>query len=164
MYFDDSDDPIDICLDNVFKAVFTRNTHASQGALSKLISALIGREVSIIAINANESPIDNIRDRQIRFDINCKAENGELVNVEMSLNPNPFEPVRLEFHAGKLFIGQDIRGSGKSYNDLKQAYQIAILAKDRFFSDEVILHTFEYYDMEHSVSLNGKSHGKRSID
>jgi len=157
MYFDDSDDPIDICLDNVFKAVFTRNTHASQGALSKLISALIGREVSIIAINANEPPIDNLRDRQIRFDINCKAENGELVNVEMSLNPGPFEPVRLEFHAGKLFTGQDIRGYDKSYDDLKQAYQIAILAKDRFFSDEVILHTFEYYDMEHSVSLNGKS-------
>jgi predicted transposase/invertase (TIGR01784 family) len=160
-FFDDSDDPIDICLDNVFKAVFTRNTHASQGALSKLISALIGREVSIIAISANEPPIDNIRDRQIRFDINCKAENGELVNVEMSLNPDPFEPVRLEFHAGKLFTGQDIRGSDKSYDDLKQAYQIAILAsarpKDRFFPDEVILHTFEYYDREHRVSLNGKS-------
>ena len=84
MYFDDSDDPIDICLDNVFKAVFTRNTYASQGALSKLISALIGREVSIIAISANEPPIDNLRDRQIRFDISCKAENGELINVEMS--------------------------------------------------------------------------------
>jgi predicted transposase/invertase (TIGR01784 family) len=157
MYFDDFDDPIDICLDNVFKAVFTRNTHTSQGALSKLISALIGREVSIIAISANEPPIDNLRDRQIRFDINCKAENGELVNVEMSLNPDPFEPVRLEFHAGKLFTGQDIRGSDKSYDDLRQAYQIAILAKDYFFSDEVVLHTFEYYDREHGVSLNGRS-------
>ena len=157
MYFDDSDDPIDICLDNVFKAVFTRNTHASQGALSKLISALIGRDVSIIAISANEPPIDNLRDRQIRFDINCKAENGELVNVEMSLNPDFFEPVRLEFHAGKLFTGQDIRGSDKSYDDLRQAYQIAILAKDRFFQDDIILHTFEYYDHEHGVSLNGRS-------
>ena len=143
IYIDDSDDPIDICLDNVFKAVFTRNTPVSQGALSKLISALIGREVSIIAINANEPPIDNLRDRQIRFDINCKAKDGELINVEMSLNPDPFEPVRLEFHAGKLFTGQDIRGSDKYYNDLKQTYQIAILAKDRFFYDEVILHTFE---------------------
>jgi len=90
-----------ICLDNVFKAVFTRNTNASQGALSKLISALIGRDVSIIAISANEPPIDNLRDQQIRFDISCKAENGELVNVEMGLNPDPFEPVRLEFHAEK---------------------------------------------------------------
>jgi hypothetical protein len=100
MYFDDSDDPIDICLDNVFKAVFTRNTHASQGALSKLISALIGREVSIIAISANEPPIDNLRDRQIRFDINCKAENGELVNVEMSLNPDPLSRYGLSFTPG----------------------------------------------------------------
>jgi len=135
IYFDETDDIIDICHDNVFKAVFTKNTPASQGALSKLISAFIGRNVSIIAITANEPPIDNIRDRQIRFDINCKAENGELINVEMSLDPDPFEPVRLEFHAGKLFTGQDIRGSDRNYDDLKKAYQIAILYKERFFSE-----------------------------
>jgi len=156
IHFDDTDDIIDICHDNVFKAVFTKDTPASQGALSRLVSALIGRKVSIIAIVANEPPIDNLRDRQMRFDINCRAENGELVNVEMSLNPDPFEPVRLEFHAGKLFIGQDIRGSDKSYNDLKQAYQIAILVKERFFPDEVFFHTFEYYDPICKVSLNGR--------
>jgi hypothetical protein len=43
IHFDNADDPIDICMDNVFKAVFTRETQASQTALSKLISALIGR-------------------------------------------------------------------------------------------------------------------------
>ncbi|MDR1302807.1 MAG: Rpn family recombination-promoting nuclease/putative transposase [Treponema sp.] len=155
--FDETDDLIDICLDNVFKAVFTRNTPASQGALSRLISALIGRDISVIAISANEPPIDNLRDRQIRFDIACRAENGELVNVEMSLNPDPFEPVRLEFHAGKLFTGQDIRGTDKSYDDLKYAYQIAILAKERFFTDETAFHTFEYYDPVRRVSLNGRS-------
>jgi hypothetical protein len=100
IYFDDADDLIDIRLDNVFKAVFTRNTPASQGALSRLISALIGREVSVTAISANEPPIDNLRDRQIRFDIACRAEDGELVNVEMSLNPDPFEPVRVIRLAG----------------------------------------------------------------
>ncbi|MDR0290003.1 MAG: Rpn family recombination-promoting nuclease/putative transposase, partial [Treponema sp.] len=93
----------------------------------------------------------------IRFDISCQAEDGELLNVEMSLNPDPFEPVRLEFHAGKLFIGQDIRGTDKSYDDLKQAYQIAILANERFFQDGIPLHTFEYYDPEHNVSLNGRT-------
>jgi hypothetical protein len=40
--FGDTDDIIDICLDNVFKAVFTRNAPESQGALSRLLSALIG--------------------------------------------------------------------------------------------------------------------------
>jgi predicted transposase/invertase (TIGR01784 family) len=155
--FDDTDDLIDICLDNVFKAVFTRNTPESQAALSNLLSAFIQRGVTVTAITANEPPIDNLRDRQIRFDINCKADNGEPVNVEMSLNPDPFEPIRLEFHVGKLFTGQDIRGTDKTYDDLKQAYQIAVLVKERFFPDEVFFHTFEYYDPVHKVSLNGRS-------
>jgi predicted transposase/invertase (TIGR01784 family) len=160
--FEDSDDLIDICLDNVFKAVFTRDTPESQRALSMLLSALIGQELTVRGIVANEPPIDNIRDRQIRFDINCRLKDGELVNVEMSLNPDPFEPIRLEFHIGKLFTGQDIRGKDdqgteKTYDDLKQAYQIAVLVKERFFDDEVFLHNFQYYDPEHKTSLNGRS-------
>jgi hypothetical protein len=42
----DTDDPVDIRLDNVFKAVFTRNTPESIGALAKLVSALVGRELT----------------------------------------------------------------------------------------------------------------------
>ena len=141
----------------MFKAVFARNTPESQGALSALLSAVTGRELAVIAISANEPPVDNLRDRQIRFDINCKAAGGELVNVEMSLNPDACEPVRLEFHAGKLFTGQDIRGADKSYDDLQAAYQIAILGRDRFFADEEFLHQSEYYDPARGVSLGGRS-------
>jgi hypothetical protein len=54
----ETDDVIDICMDNVFKAVFTKNTPESQDALSKLLSAVIGREITVTAINANEPPID----------------------------------------------------------------------------------------------------------
>ncbi|MDR0878577.1 MAG: Rpn family recombination-promoting nuclease/putative transposase [Treponema sp.] len=157
IHFDDHDDLIDICKDNVFKAVFTRDTPESQGALSKLLSAIIGRSLVVTTLTANEPPIDNIRDRQIRFDIKCKAENGELVNVEMSLNPDAFEPLRLEFYAGKLFTGQDIRGADKEYDDLKQTYQIAFLVKERFFPDDDFFHTFEYYDPARKVSLGGRS-------
>jgi predicted transposase/invertase (TIGR01784 family) len=157
IFFTENDDLLDIRHDNVFKAVFTKDIPASRSALGRLVSALVGRELSITAINANEPPIDNLNDRQIRFDIYCKAEDGELVNVEMSLNPKPFEPVRLEFHAGRLFTGQDIRGKDKNFNDLKQVYQIAILANERFFQDKVPLHTFEYYDPLHKVSLDGRS-------
>ncbi|MCL2138614.1 MAG: Rpn family recombination-promoting nuclease/putative transposase [Treponema sp.] len=94
-YVQPNDDPLDIRMDNVFKAVFTKDTPESTGALSGLVSALIGRGVSIVSILANEPPADNVRDRQIRFDIKCRAENGELVNVEMCLNPDVFEPIRL---------------------------------------------------------------------
>jgi predicted transposase/invertase (TIGR01784 family) len=157
IYFTENDDLLDIRYDNVFKAVFTKDIPASRAALGKLVSALVGRELNIASINANEPPIDNLNDRQIRFDIFCKAEDGELVNVEISLNPKPLEPVRLEYHASKLFSGQDIRGKDKNYNDLKQAYQITILAKERFFQDKIPLHTFEYYDPSHGVSLDGRS-------
>jgi predicted transposase/invertase (TIGR01784 family) len=153
----DTDDPIDICLDNVFKAVFTKSIPASQGALSKLLSALIGRELAVVVITANEPPIDNIRDRQIRFDIACKTRNGEGINVEMSLNPDVFEPIRLEFHAGKLFTGQDIRGRERNYGDLKECWQIAILVRGRFFPDDDFFHIFEYYDPVRRIPLQGRS-------
>jgi predicted transposase/invertase (TIGR01784 family) len=157
IFLDEDDEPVDICYDNVFKAVFTQGTPESETALSRFVSAIIGRNLTVLSITANEPPVDNIRDRQIRFDIPCKAADGELVNIEMSLNPDPFEPVRLEFLAGKLFTGQDIRGSDRSYDDLKSAYQIAILGKKRFFPDASFLHHFEYYDPQRGVSLRGRS-------
>jgi predicted transposase/invertase (TIGR01784 family) len=80
------------------------------------------------------------------------------MNVEMSVNPDNFEPVRLEFHTGKLFTGQDIRGVKKTYNDLNDAYQIAFLVKGRFFEDSCFLHTFEYYDELRKVPLGGRTH------
>jgi len=52
IYFTDADDPIDIRYDPVFKAVFTKETPAAKTALSDLVSALIGRNVSIITIAA----------------------------------------------------------------------------------------------------------------
>jgi hypothetical protein len=94
VYLDDADDPVDIRYDNVFKAVFTRNTPESRTALSRLVSAITGRPLTVLSLNANEPPIDSLRDRQIRFDLSCKAGDGELVNIEMSLNPDTFELVR----------------------------------------------------------------------
>ncbi|MDR0684469.1 MAG: Rpn family recombination-promoting nuclease/putative transposase, partial [Spirochaetaceae bacterium] len=141
----------------MFKAVFTKDTPESLGALAKLLSALIGREVESVTIIANEPPIDNLHDRQIRFDIQCKSPDGTYFNVELSMNPDEFEPVRLEYYEGKLFTGQDIRGSGKTYNDLQEAYQIAFLANRRFFADEDFFHRFEYYDRVRDISFGGRT-------
>jgi predicted transposase/invertase (TIGR01784 family) len=153
----ENDEPLDIRYDNVFKAVFTKETPESRTALSKLVSALISRNVTIETIWANEPAIENLRDRQLRFDINCRTDDDELVNVEMSLYPNAHLSVRLEFHTAKLFVGQDIRGTDKSYNDLNRTYQISILANERFFNDDIFFHTFEYYDKANDRSLDGKT-------
>ena len=153
-----SDDPIDICYDNVFKAVFTKETPKSRGALSKLLSAVVRTEVSVIEIAVNEPAIDNQKDRNIRFDLHCREiGSGKLFDAEMSLDPDRVEPLRLEFYAGKLFTGQDISGVDKTYDDLKEAYQIAFLVKRRFFKDDDFFHEFEYYDPKRNMSLGGRS-------
>ena len=155
--FNDTDELLDIRYDKAFKAVFTQNTPASQGALSDLISSLIERKVTVSSIIANEPPVYDIRDRGIRFDIACKTLSGELVNIEMALDPKSCEPVRLEYYSGRLFTRQDVSGAGKNYADLKEAYQIAILDKGRYFNDDALLHTFRYFDPEHNVSFEGKT-------
>ena len=155
--FKDSDELPDIRLDTVFKAVFTRNTPESQGALSDLISTFIERKVVVASIVTNEPPVTDIRDRSIRYDISCRTKNDELVNIEMSFRPDSFEPLRLEYYAGKLFTRQGIRGAKRNYSDLKDAYQIAILANGCFFDDKELVHSFQYYDPKHNVSLGGKS-------
>jgi len=155
--FRDGERILDIRYDEVFKAVFTRDTSKSRGALSKLISALIGRNVVVEVIIANEPPIDDTRQRYLRFDVACKTEKGELVNVEMSFNPIASEPVRLEYHVGRLFTGQDIHGKDKKYGDLKETYQIAILANEKFFDDENFVHNFTYCDLDNHISLGGRT-------
>jgi len=148
---------LDIRYDQVFKGVFTKDTAESRGALSALISALIGRTVKVETIIANEPPVDDLRQRYLRFDVVCRTEESELVNVEMSFNPDANEPVRLEYHAARLFVEQDIHGENKDYDDLKETYQIAILAKKNFFTDEELIHDFIYYDPKTRVSLGGKT-------
>jgi len=76
----------------------------------------------------------------------------------MTLNPDTYEPVRLEYYSGKLFVSQDIRGKDKSYSDLKHSYQIALLVNAPIYDDDVFVHNFKYYDEENAVSLNGRSH------
>jgi predicted transposase/invertase (TIGR01784 family) len=148
---------LDIRYDPVFKAVFTKDTAKSRGALSDLISSLIGRAVTVEAIIANEPAADDIRQRQLRFDVACKTGKGEPINVEMSFNPKAHEPVRLEYHTARLFLRQDIHGKDKTYNDLKETYQIAILANKKFFLDENFAHNFQYYDPDNRVSLGGRT-------
>jgi len=146
----------DIRYDPVFKAVFTKETADSRGALSYLISALIGRTVTVETITANEPASAFLGQKKIRYDIACRSKNGEPVNVEMSFHPIEDELERLEYFASRLFVGQDIQGIEKSYSDLKGTYQISILAQKLFFPDKNLTHVFEFHDPQTHVSLGGK--------
>jgi len=157
IYFKYEDDIINPCWDNVFKAIFTKDTPESRGALEYLLSAIIGRVLTVLMITANEPPVESMGERQIRYDITCKLDNGDLCNIEMTLSPDSSEPVRLEYYSCKLFTNQDIRGKDKSYSDLKHSYQIALLVNASMYDDDVFVHNFKYYDETNRISLSGRS-------
>jgi predicted transposase/invertase (TIGR01784 family) len=158
IYFQYEDDIINPCWDNVFKAIFTKDTPESKGALEYLLSAILRRKLAVLSITANEPPVDSVNERQIRYDIQCKFDDGELCNIEMTLNPDAYEPVRLEYYSSKLLITQDIRGKDKSYKDLKRSYQIALIVNAPIIDDEVFVHNVKHYDEENRISLGGRSH------
>jgi len=147
---------LDLRYDMVFKAVFTKDTEIARLALSDLISSLIGRVVLVDTIIANEPASEYSGQKKVRFDIACRSKNGELVNVEMSFHPIDDELYRLEYFASRQFVGQDIAGIDKEYSDLKETYQIAILAQRIFFPDKNLTHTFQFNDLQTQVSLGGK--------
>jgi predicted transposase/invertase (TIGR01784 family) len=154
--FTEDDRLLNPCWDNVFKAVFTKESPESRGALCNLLSAIIRRDVKVLSVTANEPPIDNIRDRQILFDISVKLDNGELSNIEMTMHTRTFELLRLEYYAGKLYLTQDIRGAGRGYHNLQKTYQIS-LVNTSVVDDPSFIHEFEYYDRTRDISLHGHS-------
>ena len=139
------------------KRLLPKKPPASRGALSGLISALIERKITVEIITANEPAVEDTRERNIRFDISCRTESGEQINIEMCFNPRPNQRERLEYYAAKLHVSQGIRGIDKEYSDLKETYQIALLDKERLFPDDAFIHTFLYHDSLHSVQLEGKT-------
>ena len=75
----------------------------------------------------------------------------------MTFFPAIYEPVRLEYYTSRKFSGQYIQGNEYDFNDLVETFQISIIGSSKIYGDEVLVHTFEYYDKVHKVSMGGKS-------
>jgi predicted transposase/invertase (TIGR01784 family) len=157
IYFPDNAIILNPCRDAVFKLIFTRETPSSRGALGSLASAFVGRKTQIVAITANEPPPNSVQDRQIRFDIACKLEGGELANVEMTLYPKPYEAARMEYHLGRLYTNQDIKGVTRSFDNLKRAYQVSFFAEENLYPDSGMVHQFRYHDKRYGIDLGGRT-------
>jgi hypothetical protein len=54
--------------------------------------------------------------------LNCKFNDGELANIEMTMEPRAYEPIRLEYYSGRLFTMQDIRGKSENYSWFKATF------------------------------------------
>jgi predicted transposase/invertase (TIGR01784 family) len=148
---------IDICQDGVFKAVFTKDTPESRAALTSLLSAFIGKELVIVSITTNEVPIDDTRQRHLRYDISVIFNDGERANIEITVDPKLAENIRMEYHVSRLYVSQDIRGKDRSFSDLKPTYHLSIIGGHAVFKDKAWYHEFVYYDPIRNIALGGRT-------
>jgi predicted transposase/invertase (TIGR01784 family) len=146
--------------DSVFKAIFTKDTPASRGALKSLVSAYLHQELDVLTVIANEPPVQNKEDRQIRYDIACVFNDGEKVDVEMTLYPGKFEARRMEYYLARLYCSQELKGD-PDYAGVKRSYQISFLGEN-LFNDNVIVHPFEYHDRETGTMGEGPGDSRES--
>jgi predicted transposase/invertase (TIGR01784 family) len=154
----ENEDILDIRSDPVFKAVFTKNTDESRGALTALLSAFTGHKVIDFEIRENEPAISDIGNRQIRFDISVKFNSGKLANIEMNMYSREYDLQRGELYLDELHTTQNIKGKDLDYSDLKETYQISFLNDMNYFEDGEPIHHFEFYDKDNRISLGGLTH------
>jgi predicted transposase/invertase (TIGR01784 family) len=144
----------DIRYDCAFKAAFTdEGNPKSRAALSGLLSAIIGRPLTVTRILQGEPPTGFIGEKQIRYDIHCAFEDGSRCNVEMTLHPVSCEAVRIEYYAAKAHIGQPTKGI--RYTDIVPTYQVSILG-ETMLPDDAYLHGLFFYDPIYKISLGGR--------
>jgi hypothetical protein len=66
MLFENLPPDFSLCRDPVFKAVFTKDTPESRGALSGLISAFIGRKISSVSVINNEKKdLNSLKNKEL---------------------------------------------------------------------------------------------------
>jgi len=111
--------------DVVFKTIFSKDTIEASIARNSLISAFLGRKIQESAVINNEIPIDDIRDKSSRLDLQCVLEDNTKVNIEIQMyNASDSIENRLTYYTSQLYAGQAIKG--KPFTELKEVYVILI--------------------------------------
>jgi len=111
--------------DVVFKTIFSKNNEEASIARNSLISAFLGRKVSESVVINNEIPIDDIRDKSSRLDLQCVLDDKTKVNIEIQMyNAADSIENRLTYYTSQLYAGQAIKGN--PYTELKEVYVILI--------------------------------------
>lgn len=114
------------CLDIIFKKLFTDDSPQGNRALQSFLEAILGKSVSQIVLQPNELPIENVNDKNVRFDLNCKIDDKEFVNIEMQgINSEFAFEKRAEYYCAHLLNHHVVKGA--EWKDIPKVYQISVL-------------------------------------
>jgi len=138
---------LDPCRGSIFKRLFTDNSPEGNLALQSFLEAVLGKKVSDIVLQQNELPIDNISEKDCKFDLNCKIDNSEYANIEIqSVNSECNFEKRAEYYCAHLMNHQILYGD--NWKEVPKVYQISILkfTREKSSPNETFHYTFRTED------------------
>jgi predicted transposase/invertase (TIGR01784 family) len=147
---------LDLKEDFVFKTILTKGNEESECALKSLISAFTGRNVVNVEVRENEPKGEYSKEKAIRLDVNCKFDDKHTANLEITMDAQEFEFVRLEQYVARLF--GNVKGKGILYSEYPEAYQISIIGNKNIVEDSEILNYYEMCNIRTGLPINGKMH------
>lgn len=141
--------------DMVFKAVYGRDTEASNAALIALLNRLLGKEKDPIVWIHLENPFSyrtQAKEKEVILDLKVRLSSGELLDLEMQVHHLSDYIHRSIFYMGKL-INESLE-VGEDYDMMKKTIIISIVDGTLFPQYEKAFST--YYlkedDTNHKLS------------
>ena len=133
--------------DSTFKTLFIQEGEKTKIALKSLIKAIIGREPRTVQVIDNELPKNIKKAKDIRLDLQCKMEDGDLINIEMqTCMSNDNLKNRVLYYASRMMSTIDMKG--KSYSDLPKVYHVMFTNFQLFDNHSRYLQTFRIQNEE----------------
>jgi predicted transposase/invertase (TIGR01784 family) len=135
--------------DGIFKTLLTHPN--AEPILRDIISEFLQFPVVNVEVRNVELPIKDTAAKQERFDVNCTADNGKMVNVEMQsehmlgdnvVNSHVSLKNRTIFHLSDLHSSQP--GRGISYQLLMHSYQITFCGFNVFPKRKDFINRFSF--------------------
>ena len=144
---------LDPKVDSTFKSMFTQEKTKSKNALKKFIGALIGHVPEDVQVIENEPP-KSIKDaKDIRLDIQCRMDDGDLINIEIQtcLGSEDLRKRSL-YYATRMMASIPMR-KGK-YENLAKVYHIMITDFQLFRNNKRYLQRFSVRNDEEELADN----------
>jgi predicted transposase/invertase (TIGR01784 family) len=144
--------------DIAFKAMLTSKNEASQKALKHIISDFTGLKIEEVRVAENEPQCSSIEEKHVRLDVSCIFNGKEIAEVEMTMDADKFEFIRIEYYLARLYGSAKTKGI-KKYEDYPDAYQISIIG-NRVVNEESKdpISFYELCNLKTKKPINGKMH------
>ena len=141
--------------DLVFKAVYGRNTNASNAALIALLNRLLGKEKDPIVWLHCENPFSYQTyqgEKEIVMDVKVQLSSGQLLDLEMQVDHLESYINRSIYYMGKL-VNESLE-SGEDYDKMKETIVISIVNRTLFPQYEKAFSTYflKENDENHKLS------------